>query len=88
MTSRDLLIAAAVGAAVGQTTAFVLNAIRRAVNNWRLDRARVCRVCRGERLIPSAVEVENADGSRGLLPVDFPCPVCNPRGKHGRPKAS
>lgn len=86
--NRDLLLAALVGSIAGVTTNVLVSIIRRRVNDWRLDRIRGCRVCRGLRVLPTTIEVALADDRAGIIEVDVPCPVCNPKGKQGRAKAS
>lgn len=79
--TRDLLLAALVGAVAGVSTNVLLSIIRRAVNNWRLDRIRGCRICRGLRVLPQRIDVDLGGQSAGMIEVDIPCPVCNPNGK-------
>lgn len=80
MNERDVLvIAATIGGIAGVLANFVLSSIRRAFNDWRLRRARVCPGCRGLRVIHGGIEVEGVP-----IPVDMPCPVCNPKGKFAR----
>lgn len=83
----NYLLAAAIGAVAGVATNFALSSIRRVVNNWRLDRARICRICRGLRVLPQTIDVELAGKTAGIIEVDIPCPVCNRGGKQGRAKA-
>lgn len=87
MTTSDVLILAAlVGAIAGALTTFLLSSLRRAFNDWRLNRIRGCRVCRSLRVLPTTIEVGLGSGQSGIIEVDIPCPVCNPRGKVARAK--
>lgn len=85
MTTQQLLLAALVGAVAGVAANVVLSSIRRAFNDWRLRRARVCPACRGHRMLNGSVAIRDDESSR--TPVEIPCPLCNPRGKHPRVEA-
>lgn len=82
MTLADVLILAAlIGAIAGVVANFILSSIRRAFNDWQMNRLRICRICRGLRVLPQTIDVNLAGQSAGIIEVDIPCPVCNPAGK-------
>lgn len=83
MTSRDLLLAALVGAVAGVATNVLLAIIRRRVNDWRLNRLRICTACKGLRVIDGHIEFRGE-----VIEINVPCPVCNPAGKYPRAKVA
>ncbi len=81
MTTRELLLAALVGAIAGAATNVLLSIIRRRVNDWRLARFRICRACKGLRVIDGHI-VHKGEA----IEINVPCPVCNPAGRFPRTK--
>lgn len=82
MTTQQLLLSATVGAIAGVSANVFLSSLRRAFNDWRLRRARVCPACRGHRMLAGSVAIRDDESSRTA--VEIPCPLCNPRGKFPR----
>lgn len=77
--TRDLLLSALLGSIAGVSTNVVLSIIRRRVNDWQLTRIRVCKVCKGLRMIDGHI-VHNGEA----IEINVPCPICNPVGKFPR----
>lgn len=79
MTPRDLVLAALIGSVAGVATNVLLAVVRRRVNDWRLNRLRVCTACKGLRVIDGHI-VHKGEA----IDIGVPCPVCNPVGKFPR----
>lgn len=78
-TTDVLVLAALIGAIAGALTTFLLASLRRAFNDWRLRRIRVCTACKGLRVIDGHI-VHKGEA----IDIGVPCPVCNPTGKFPR----
>lgn len=83
MTARLVFLAALVGAVAGVATNVLLSVVRRSLNDWRLHRIRVCRACKGLRVIDGHIEFRGE-----VVEINVPCPVCNPAGKFPRAKVA
>lgn len=83
MTARLVFLAALVGAVAGVATNVLLAIIRRRVNDWRLNRLRICTACKGLRIIDGHI-VHKGEA----IEINVPCPVCNPAGKYPRAKVA
>lgn len=82
MTARLVFLAALVGAVSGVATNIIIRATARAFQNWRFDRMRICKVCKGLRVIDGHIELRGE-----VVEINVPCPICNPTGKYPRARA-